>query len=817
MAAVLPRYDAKVRDKVQGCNQCNLNRIGFIEAITGSGAVKKYFIRWEEGENIEQDGRNCQSYPKRGFVKYVHGEDCGLRGSAVARAQHIASLGGARLGRGGDVRIGSQAGEEEGDVAASDRSEDAAGRGSGSESSNSNASSVGTEEAEASGDDDGVGAEGNPIPLYLPQIPAIAAPFMGVAPPLYAEGSTVKKQKKVGGVVKDEITWTCRAALPENLHTTVHTAPPVLRWAVIGKSGDEPKTEYDYWNLMYPALQLQKEVELTNANLADINRRSADAAAEGNAAAAVTHKATSVGEILRKKGLRLVMALQPMKMPVQDYWKPTCDDGHVLDAHDFGKYGMPKNRFMVLEQAEQFCECSDVDDPWWRVRMLITWYEKRRCTCMVAGQYVTIDESGSWWLGRDAAKLPGFLQEGACPHVTWIRKKPKPTHIEFKNVADVATGIMLSLELQEGATRMALRPFHRPHGASVAWSLRLLQAAGLLGTHRVLIGDAAFGSVTTAKALLAYGMHCMMIVKQCHTLYPKKQMLDWARLMDAKHIRSNRGRALIYSSSVTVTNASSGERQTHSIAAVGYLFFNCRTTLLTFGSCKPGPECVEERKELIQDVSRPGEFVVGKGQPLRIPCPENIADMIAGFGAIDQHNMLRQGILRLEAQKKTWHWWKRVHSTLEGMHVTDAFKAYQWDLNRVGRGKEAQDYVHFVSKLAFQMINNVHLAARAMRHRADDPAAQNAHEHPLANVTTIPGRAWKKVREDGGEAMFSDPRKKCCVCQKHSTFFCTTCSRIDRQPHVIVGCCGTPSACHSSHLRTMLQLGAAGAEGDAPQ
>ena len=118
-------------------------------------------------------------------------------------------------------------------------------------------------------------------------------------------------------------------------------------------------------------------------------------------------------------------------------------------------------------------------------------------------------------------------------------------------------------------------------------------------------------------------------------------------------------------------------------------------------SCKPGPECVEQRKELVPDDAHPGEFVVGHGQPLRIPCPDNIADMIAGFGAIDQHKALRQGILRLEAQKKTWHWWKRLASTIDGMHVTDAFKAYLWDMNRVGRGADAMDYVHFVSKLAF--------------------------------------------------------------------------------------------------------------------
>ena len=442
MAAPLPRYDAKVRDKVQGRNACNLNRIGFIRAITGSGAVKKYFIEWEEGGNNDEEGRGCQSYAKRGFVKYIPGENCGLRGSPAARATVIAAAGGARPGVGGDAGVGGVKGESE--DGASDRSQD-----SGDASGSSSASSEGTEH-EAEDDDANADGIARPADGPPPAPPVIAAPNMGAAhapplaalPPRFVEGSTVKKQKKVGGVVKDQITWTCRTALPENLHTTVHTAPPVLKWGLIGKSLDEPKCEYDYWNLMYPALQLAKEVQLTNANLQEINQRSNDAAAQGNAAAPVTHRPTSVGEVLRKKGLRLVMALHPMKMPVQDYWKQNSAEGHVLDAHDFGKFGMSKNRFMVLEQAEQFCECSDAADPWWRVRALVTWYERRRVACMSAVQYVTIDESGSWWLGRDAAKLPGFLQEGACPHVTWIRKKPKPTHIEFKNVADVAGGQM---------------------------------------------------------------------------------------------------------------------------------------------------------------------------------------------------------------------------------------------------------------------------------------------------------------------------------------------------------------------------------------
>ena len=115
------------------------------------------------------------------------------------------------------------------------------------------------------------------------------------------------------------------------------------------------------------------------------------------------------------------------------------------------------------------------------------------------------------------------------------------------------------------------------------------------------------------------------------------------------------------------------------------------------------------------------------------------------------------------------------------------------------------------------MIHNVHLAAREMRERPVDPAAQNAHEHPLANVTIIAGRSWKQARVEGGPLLFHDPRKACVVCGKHSTFFCTTCSRIDRLPHVVVGCCGTPSACHRSHLAAALQASDGVNDGAAPQ
>lgn len=68
---------------------------------------------------------------------------------------------------------------------------------------------------------------------------------------------------------------------------------------------------------------------------------------------------------------------------------------------------------------------------------------------------------------------------------------------------------------------------------------------------------------------------------------------------------------------------------------------NVRTIITSYGNTAGGSHVLEERKALVDDGH--GQFNIVTEQH-EIPCPTNVADMIAGFGAIDQHNALRQGI-----------------------------------------------------------------------------------------------------------------------------------------------------------------------------
>ncbi len=85
-----------------------------------------------------------------------------------------------------------------------------------------------------------------------------------------------------------------------------------------------------------------------------------------------------------------------------------------------------------------------------------------------------------------------------------MKKKPKQHFVEFKNLCDVLTGVMIALEIQEGSAPMRSKLFCDQYQSHIALSLRLLQTAGLLNTWRVLIADAAFGSVSACKALVRW-------------------------------------------------------------------------------------------------------------------------------------------------------------------------------------------------------------------------------------------------------------------------------------------------------------------------
>lgn len=766
------REIVNVGSHVEGVNEAIRGWVGTVKAIEGEALAKRFFIDWHSNNfdrsNPPQNGQQYSKYPKRAFRLFSsrNAEQGGNGAGVVIRQAPPRDR--RRPRRLEDAADDDDAEEERSDAGSiRDRS------------STDDDEITGNEESDEEGD---VAADGAASPRQPPP-PAIAQ----LGP--WDHGYLLTLEKKVRGNVVDKTEWRCVNSIPVNLHASAYEGNTRLNWNVIGMADSDEKREYDYWALATSDDALREEVVHTNTNIAAWNDTQA-----ASGAAHVPCPRCSMGEIIRKKGLRLAMSLQPGH-PTAWYWQTECGDSTTLRAPCFGtRFGMSRNRFFALEQHEQFCArpADAAADPWWRVRALVTWFNQRRAAAVKAGKFLCEDESGSWWYGRDAERLPDWMADMACPHVTFMKKKPHPKFIEIKNICDVLTGIMLCLEIQEGTIPMRAKAFVGPFPAHIAMSLRLLQTAGYLHTWRVLIADAAFGSVSACKALLQHGILSMMIVKQAYTMYPLKQIRDWADTKDPKRNEQDKGSTLIYTATVTVPPRAPGEDPpAHRIAAVGYMHQNVRTIVTSYGNCLAGAPVIEERKAL-QAVAGTDEHDIVTERK-EIPCPSNVSDMIAGFGAIDQHNKLRQGLLRMEYQKKTIHWWKRLATTIDGMNCTDAYKMMCYDMHR--RGEEPPDFLSFCDKLAHQLIFNIHLQERRLRTRDEDGAPEQ--EHVLASATDF-GRGW--VAADGKG---QDIRGYCKLCKSKTSFYCTKCSTIsgDRSSRksIVFICNPTKQRCFYHH------------------
>ena len=88
----------------------------------------------------------------------------------------------------------------------------------------------------------------------------------------------------------------------------------------------------------------------------------------------------------------------------------------------------------------------------------------------------------------------------AIPSLRRIARKPQGVGMEYKNLADAETGIILHLEIQEAADLMTKKVYCDRYPKSVALVLQLTET--LHGSGRVIHGDCVFASVACCTALL---------------------------------------------------------------------------------------------------------------------------------------------------------------------------------------------------------------------------------------------------------------------------------------------------------------------------
>lgn len=303
---------------------------------------------------------------------------------------------------------------------------------------------------------------------------------------------------------------------------------------------------------------------------------------------------------------------------------------------------------------------------------------------------------------------------GNLPNISFINRKPEPLGTEFKVVACGKTGILIHLELQRGKAAMREAEFASNLLKTAACTARLIkhtvgcgrrgdaqEPLGVVeddGNNFILstdqdeerdtyLGDAWFGSVDAVIAADKQGCNLVCIIKTNHNRFPKKyieeEMKDWPA-----------GSHLVLHSKIDGVD----------LVAVGYKY--SKRKVVSFLANKRAANLQPGKPYLAKWKDAHGNTV-----SRFIPRPAMVADYFRDSNKIDAHNQVRQFELRLEKLWVSRCGFFRINTTLIGMVVVDAWKAYRHHINTRHRHYNIP-LMKFISILAKDMLNN-HLTREA--------------------------------------------------------------------------------------------------------
>ena len=347
-------------------------------------------------------------------------------------------------------------------------------------------------------------------------------------------------------------------------------------------------------------------------------------------------------------GIILAMALAP-KGDQRDLWNAESEG--PIPAMNFGRF-MARDEFDSILRSLQLSMFGKDDlqlDLWIPFRPAIECFNHSQQAGISPGTYLCIDESMCAWRGMSLK-----VEDTLCglPHTTKIIRKPEPVGIELRNLACGETSIILQLEIMDGKDAMQNKEFAE-FGSGTSSVLRL--TAPWAGTPRAVVGDSAFASVKTAKALLDIrGLGFVGLVKTAHKLFPKGYLEDYPYPRKRAH--------------ATLQANIEG----HKYIAVGWKDRKRKTFIATSGITTPAQTQALKRKAQPED---------NTDSPcvryfIEVPCPSIVEHYFNTANAIDVHNHLCQGGLELERRWRAQRWWHRAFATFIVICETDAYLVF---------------------------------------------------------------------------------------------------------------------------------------------
>lgn len=319
------------------------------------------------------------------------------------------------------------------------------------------------------------------------------------------------------------------------------------------------------------------------------------------------------------------------------------------------------------------------------------------------GATICVDELMSQWEGKEQK-----YSTGGCPHVTKIPSKPVSCGIEAKCCCDGESMIMLHIELQEGKHAMRKTQYCDQYQFHTAQILRSIKH--LMGSGRLVVADAKFGSYNTAVACLEHEMHFIGMVKTCTNGYPIEYLKAWeespkkkkeGEKKSKKEKRRESGETKLLSTTVDIAGKS------HTLMAVDWI--ERKKGKKVISTCSSG-RLAETTHDIIKHSKLRAEngSIVEEENIKHVKRPKVIEEFFECFSAVDIHDHYRQGTIALEKHFKTYSWCHRIMATILGAIYADCFFAFRMDSAATHGEKvdEHVDFMDFLERLCKSMIKN---------------------------------------------------------------------------------------------------------------
>jgi hypothetical protein len=476
-------------------------------------------------------------------------------------------------------------------------------------------------------------------------------------------------------------------------------------------------------------------------------------------------------------------------------WCEAAEEGSIFTAPCYGeRFGMAKNRFLDILSAFRlaFPLASHArKDPWHSVRSFIDGFNLRNREALTLGPVIVIDECMCSWKGLDST-----VSADTLPHATKILRKPKGVGAELKSLADGVTGILVSIDIQEGKNVMDTKPFVASHGATTGCVLRLLEP--YFNTKRVVFGDSWFASVKTLLALKFRDLFFVGVIKTAHKEFPKKVLSQFAAANE-EELRRTGNRELRGSCKVLQATGIAEDGVTQvPMMAVGWHDRKTKYFIANAGTTVSGNDWVRPRHRKVESE---GEYTTERFDKV-VKQPMVVEWFYKYFATIDIHDHYRQGSLAFEVHWHTITWWHRLFSTVLGMIVTNAFLAYRFEFKQHSPAATSLDFTEFIGKLAYELTHMSESNRRPTRHSSSQSTVSSfstastvEHTHSLIQLCKL--EQYKHVL--GSQTVRA--RRQCHLCKKKTAYYCELCSSPDKT-HLVCVCAPTKegSDCFSRHI-----------------